>query len=71
MQSTETYIRDLEKAKRELEAEVAEQSQTIAQQNDEYVQMSELLEETANRAEDLKACSAARSTFSISFRRMC
>ena len=54
MQSTETYIRELEKAKQELEAEVEDQNKTIEQQNDEYVQMSELLEETANRAEDLK-----------------
>jgi len=54
MQSTETYVRELEKAKRDLEAEVAEQSKTIAQQDDEYVKMSELLEETAIRASELK-----------------
>lgn len=54
LQSTETYVRELEKAKRDLEAEVAEQSKTIAQQDDEYVKMSELLEETAIRASELQ-----------------
>ncbi|MBQ9189135.1 MAG: plasmid recombination protein [Clostridia bacterium] len=53
MKGTNEFIQELQRAKRELEAEVEEQAQKISEQDDEYIAMSFELEQTAQQVNDL------------------